>query len=180
MWHKYPNPHCSHVLTVDVVGRSVDPKTGIIRTERILGCKQKAPAMITKVRPVLDLFSPIRPANRPTSGNKLFGGSDDAFVREVSFVDPTTQQATITSVNMSLSQLATCHESIRYSPAADGTTRFAQTAAIEARMAGWRSVADRVERFLVQRFEQNAELGKVGFTDVLQRLWEGRQQLQHS
>lgn len=178
MWHKYPNSHCSHVITVDVVDRSVDPKTGIIRTERILGCKQKAPVMISKVR-----CSPPSPRGAPLTHHllrQLFGGSDDAFVREVSFVDPATQQATITSVNMSLSQFATCNEFIRYSPAPDGTTRFSQTAQIQSRMAIWRSVSDRVERFLVQRFEQNAELGKMGFSDVLQRLWEGRQQLQHA
>lgn len=50
MWHKYPNPKCSHVVSIDVVDRSVDPKTGIIRTERILGCKQKAPSWIVKVQ----------------------------------------------------------------------------------------------------------------------------------
>ena len=49
MWHKYPNPHCSHVITVDVLDRSVDPNTGVIRTERILGCQQKAPMWIVKV-----------------------------------------------------------------------------------------------------------------------------------
>jgi len=158
MWHKYPNPHCSHVLTVDVLDRSVDPSTGIIRTERILGCKQKTPYMIAK----------------------LFGGSDDAFVREVSFVDPATQTATITSVNLSLSQFATCTERIRYAPASSNSleTTFLQTAQIEARMAIWRSAADKLESFLVQRFEQNAELGKRAFTDVLQRLWGERAQLQ--
>lgn len=50
MWHKYPHPHCSHVLTIDTVDRSVDTKTGIIRTERVIGCKQKAPMWIVKVR----------------------------------------------------------------------------------------------------------------------------------
>ena len=49
MWHKYPNPHCTHVQTIDVVDRTVDPETGIIRTERVLGCKQKAPTWIVKV-----------------------------------------------------------------------------------------------------------------------------------
>lgn len=49
MWHKYPNPHCTHVVTVDVLDRTVDPETGIIRTERVLGCKQKAPSWIVKV-----------------------------------------------------------------------------------------------------------------------------------
>ncbi|KAI0639088.1 MSF1-domain-containing protein [Trametes polyzona] len=154
MWHKYPNPHCSHVLSIDVVDRSVDPQTGVIRTERILGCKQKAPGWIVR----------------------FFGGSEDAYVREVSFIDPATQTATITSVNLSLSQFATCYESIRYTPSPDGRTTFAQTAEIQARMTLWRSAADKLEHWLVQRFEQNAQLGKMGFSDVLRQLWEARQQ----
>lgn len=39
-------------------------------------------------------------------------------------------------------------------------------------MALWRSVSDRLENWLAQRFEQNAQLGKVGFTDVLQAMWD--------
>ena len=110
--------------------------------------------------------------------SQLFGGSKDAFVREVSFVDRATQTATITSVNLSLSQFATCYESIRYSPAPGGKTTFAQTAEIQARVALWRSAADKLENWLVQRFEQNAQLGKIGFSDVLRQLWEARQQQQ--
>ena len=43
-------------------------------------------------------------------------------------------------------------------------------------MALWRNVADKLENWLVQRFEQNAQLGKAGFSDVLKNLWESRQQ----
>ncbi|KAK7461900.1 Phospholipid metabolism protein [Stygiomarasmius scandens] len=161
MWHKYPNPKCSHVLSVDVLDRSVDPKTGIIRTERMLGCKQKAPGWILR----------------------LFGGSEDAFVREISFIDPKTQTATITSENLSLSQFATCFEQITYTPAPSSSsshgpsnrTVFTQTAEIQARMALWRSAADGLEKWLVDRFEQNAQLGKMALTDVLRSLWEERQ-----
>jgi hypothetical protein len=153
MWHKYPNPHCSHVVTIDVLDRTVDSKTGIIRTERVLGCKQKTPTWIVK----------------------LFGGSEDAFVREISFIDPASRNATITSVNLSLSQFATCYEQIQYSPASGGRTSFSQTAEIQARMALWRSATDKLEHRLVQRFEQNAHLGKVGFSDVLRTLWKERQ-----
>ena len=149
MWHKYPNPHCSHVMSVDVVDRSVDPNTGVIRTERILGCKQRAPTWIVK----------------------LFGGSEDAYVREISFVDPTSQTTTISSVNLSLAQFAVCNEMIRYSPNGSNRTKFSQTAEIETRVEMWRSVADRFEGWLAGRFEQNAEKGKEGFTDVLSRLW---------
>ncbi|KAJ7225930.1 PRELI-like family-domain-containing protein [Mycena pura] len=150
MWHKYPNPKCTHVVSIDVVDRTIDPTTGIIRTERILGCKQKAPTWIVK----------------------LFGGSEDAFVREISFVDPVRQTASITSVNLSLSQFATCLERIQYTPAPGNRTSFTQTAEIQARMALWRSAADGLERWLVQRFEQNAHLGKLGFMDVLRALEE--------
>lgn len=111
---------------------------------------------------------------------QLFGGSEDAFVREISFVDPASQTATITSVNLSLSQFATCYENIRYSPAPDGRTAFTQTAEIQARMALWRSVSDKLENWLVQRFEQNAQLGKAGFSDVLKTLWETKQEGMHA
>ena len=56
MWHKYPNSKCTHVISIDTIDRSVDPKTGIIRTERVLGCKQRAPLWIVKVRPLSELL----------------------------------------------------------------------------------------------------------------------------
>lgn len=105
---------------------------------------------------------------------QLLGGSEDAFVREISFVDPATQDVTITSVNLSLSQFATCNEQIRYTPVSSRRTAFTQTAKIQARVGLWRSATDSLEKWLVQRFEQNAHLGKVGFTDVLRNLWEER------
>ena len=81
-------------------------------------------------------------------------------------------------MNLSLSQFATCYENIRYSPAPGGgrRTAFQQTAEIQARVALWRSAADRLENWLVQRFEQNAQLGKLGFSDVLRTMWENKQQ----
>lgn len=59
--YKYPNPHCSHVLSIDVVDRSVDPATGIVRTERILGCKQKTPTWILKAS-VLFVHTALNPS----------------------------------------------------------------------------------------------------------------------
>lgn len=76
---------------------------------------------------------------------------------------------------MSLSQFATCYENIRYLPTPDGRTTFSQTAEIQTRMNMWRSVADKLENWLVQRFEQNAQLGKAGFSDVLRNLYESKQ-----
>lgn len=42
-------------------------------------------------------------------------------------------------------------------------------------MTLWRSAGDGLEKWLVQRFEQNAQLGKAGFTDVLHQLWKERE-----
>lgn len=173
MWHKYPNSHCSHVVTVDVLDRSVDPQTGVVRTERILGCKQKAPAWIVKVRTIF-----IKLLALVNISPQFFGGSEDAFVREVSFIDPTSQTMTVTSINLSLSQIATCYERIRYTPSPSSPlerTVFTQSAEIQARMAVWRSVSNRVETWLAERFEQNALKGKLGFSDVLRRLCEGKE-----
>ena len=78
-------------------------------------------------------------------------------------------------MNLSLSQFATCYENVRYQPAPGGRTTFTQTAEIQARMALWRSATDKLENWLVQRFEQNAQLGKIGFSDVLRNLWETKQ-----
>jgi len=95
-------------------------------------------------------------------------------VREISFVDPASQRVTITSVNLSLSQFATCFEQIHYTPQTRTSTAFHQTAEIQARLSLWRSAADGLEKWLVQRFEQNAQLGKTGFTEILRNLWEER------
>ena len=154
---------------MDVLDRSVDPETGVVRTERILGCKQKAPSWVVKVRNYL------RSSNETKIFSQFFGGSEDAYVREVSFVDPATQKCTITSVNLSLSQFATCYESIKYTPSmthSKSETEFSQSAEIQARMAVWRMLSDKIELWLAERFEQNAQKGKLGFTDVLRSLWE--------
>ncbi|KIJ45711.1 hypothetical protein M422DRAFT_166537 [Sphaerobolus stellatus SS14] len=159
IWQKYPNPHCSHVLSVDVLDRSVDPDTGIIRTERILGCKQKAPTWIIK----------------------LLGGSEDAMVREVTFVDPVNRRTSIISTNMSMSQYLTCLERIQYIPDPSAPlekTRFAQTAEIQTRIPILKSLANRLERWACDRFGDNARLGRMGFESVLQNLWETRRQIE--
>lgn len=105
----------------------------------------------------------------------MFGGSEDAYVREVSFIDPIKQTATITGVNLNLSQYATCYEVIQYTPSSSDPARttFTQTAEIQARMAVWRTVADKVEQWLVNKFEENAALGRKGFLSVLEKThWE--------
>lgn len=159
-WQKYPNPYSGHVVSVDVLDRTIDPTTGIIRTERVLGCKQAAPRWVVK----------------------FLGGSEDAFVREVSFVDPRTSRTTITSVNLSLSQYMTVLEKITYEPSSTNPTQtiFKQTAEIQARMGKWKSLGDRLESWSVERFSSNAALGRQGFEHVLRMLGEQQGQKEES
>ncbi len=35
-WQKYPNPHNTAVVAIDVLDRKVDPKTGVLHTHRII------------------------------------------------------------------------------------------------------------------------------------------------
>ncbi|KDQ20417.1 hypothetical protein BOTBODRAFT_100826 [Botryobasidium botryosum FD-172 SS1] len=161
IWHKYPNSRSSHVVSVDVIDRSIDPHSGVVRTERVLGCKQAAPGWVVK----------------------LLGGSEDAFVREVSFVDPQTSRTTLISENLSLSQYMTVLEQITYEPSpADraSRTQFRQTAEIQARPMGliWKAVGERLEAWSAQRFGDNARNGREGFENVLRVLWERKLMVQ--
>ncbi|CCA77928.1 related to protein involved in intramitochondrial protein sorting [Serendipita indica DSM 11827] len=157
VWRKYPNPQSAHVVSVDVLDRTVDPSTGIVRTERVIGCTQKAPRWVVKI----------------------LGGTTDAYVREVSHLDPRTGETHVTSVNLSLSQYLTVLEHISYKPCPTMPTQrtlFTQTAEIQARIAGWRPLQERFELWSLETFNKNAQKGREGFEHVLSLLRESRRQ----
>jgi len=60
-------------------------------------------------------------------------------------------------------------------PSRDGRTTFMQSAEIQTRMNIWRTAGDKLETWLADRFAQNAQLGKVAFTDVLSSMWETKE-----
>lgn len=49
-WLRYPNPFASHVLGCDVLDRSVDPVTGVLRTTRLILKKGVLPRWGRNVR----------------------------------------------------------------------------------------------------------------------------------
>ncbi|WVW86541.1 hypothetical protein I302_108590 [Kwoniella bestiolae CBS 10118] len=144
---KYPNPYATHVYSVDTIDRSVDPDTGILRSERLIGVQQGAPKWITK----------------------LFHLPPTAYVREVVFVDPSNTSATMMSVNLSLAQYVSCLELINYLPSSTNPsiTEFKQRALL---ISGFptRMIARRIEQASLDRFKSNAGIGKKGFEWVLQ------------
>ncbi|CAO3691859.1 unnamed protein product [Umbelopsis ramanniana] len=147
-WQKYPNPDCPHVQHVDVLDSSVDPETGVLRIERLISVNQKAPALILRA----------------------IGASSTQYVREVAIIDPRTKTMTLDSKNLTLSNILSCEESITYTqhPTSPEKTLFSQQATISAGSAVSR-MASMIEDWSVQRFQQNALIGRDAFAKVLER-----------
>ncbi|GAA5990611.1 hypothetical protein JCM10908_003153 [Rhodotorula pacifica] len=110
--NKYPNPLAPHVISIDVVDRSILPD-GTVRSERILGIQQDSPRWIRRI-----LRTP-----------------DVTYAREVSFIVPASTihpragssippsqvlleppKLLMASTNLSLSSLLQCRETISYLP----------------------------------------------------------------
>ncbi|KAI8977510.1 PRELI-like family-domain-containing protein [Mycotypha africana] len=147
-WQKYPNDLCPHVVHVDVLNRRVDPKTGVLITERLITVKQNAPKILLK----------------------LVGAEETQYVREVSTIDPKAKTFKMTSQNLSLCNLLKCNEEITYtvSPEHAGKTQFTSQASV--RVGGFLSKWENyIEDFSIKRFQQNAQNGKEGFLRVLEK-----------
>ena len=148
-WRKYCswNNKSTHVIGVDTLSRSLDPQTNILRTERLITCKQSTPQWV----------------------RTFLGGQDTSLVYEVSYVDPAAKKVTMCSQNMTWSELLSVQETVIYTPSRiPGKTTFEQRAKIIARCGGWQKIKNTIEEFTVERFRQNAVKGREGFERVLE------------
>jgi len=150
-WRKYSpwNKKTPHVIAVDTLSRTVDPETGILRTERLITCQQSAPKWL----------------------NSFLGGQDTSQVYETSYVDPKTKTVTMCSMNVTWSDLLSVRETVVYKPSPtspNSMTQFEQHANITALCGGWQKVKNSIEQFTVERFQQNAAKGREGFEMVLE------------
>lgn len=156
-WRKYCpwNDKSTHVIAVDTLSRSINPSNGILCTERLITCTQNAPAWVLAV----------------------LGGANTSHVYEISTVDPASKRVTMTSTNLSWSNVLNVRETVVYEPASASAsassteiekTRFRQEAKITALCGGWQKIRTKIEEASVERFGQNAERGKEGFEAVLE------------
>ncbi|KAH6724643.1 PRELI-like family-domain-containing protein [Leptodontidium sp. MPI-SDFR-AT-0119] len=147
-WNKYCpwNDKSTHVIAVDTISRSVDADTGILRTERLITCKQSAPKWL----------------------NSLMGGNETSHVFETSYVDPASKKVTMISHNLTFSNIINVKETVIYQPLSATRTQFVQDAKITALCGGWQKVKNAVEDATVTRFSENARKGKEGFESVLE------------
>ena len=146
-WRKYSpwNEKCEHVIAVDTLSRSVDPDTGILRTERLITCRQSAPEWLKSV----------------------LGCMEESQVFETSYVDPKNKTVTMVSQNLTWSNLINVQETVVYRPLNESQTKFEQDAQITALCGGWQRIKSNIEDALVKRFRENAAKGREGFESVL-------------
>jgi len=147
-WRKYCpwNDKSPHVVAVDTISRHVDSETGILRTERLITCKQSAPGWL----------------------NSLMGGSDVSHVFETSYVDRESKKVTMVSQNLTWSNILNVQETVVYQPLSATRTQFTQDAKVTALCGGWQKVKNAVEEATVTRFAENARKGREGFEEVLE------------
>lgn len=150
-WRKYCpwNDKAEHVLGVDTISRHIDTETGILRTERLITCRQNAPQWVLTI----------------------LGGDTTSFVYEVSYVDPKSKKVTMCSTNMTWSNLLQCRETVIYEASSvDGMnkTEFKQKAQIVALCGGWQKIKTKIEEASIERFRENAARGREGFEMVLE------------
>lgn len=148
-WQKYGpwNNKTEHVIAVDTVSRSVDPSTGILKTERLITCKQSAPEWLKTI---------------------MGSNVDTQFVFESSYVDPQARTLTMVSQNLTWSNLVNVQEEVVYRPNGHMQTQFFQSARITALCGGWQRIKNSIEDTLVTRFRENAVKGREGFERVLE------------
>ncbi|KYK60517.1 putative protein involved in intramitochondrial protein sorting [Drechmeria coniospora] len=147
-WRKYGpwNNKSEHVIAVDTLSQSLDAETGILRTERLITCKQSAPEWI----------------------KTILGNHDVSHVYEASYVDPNAKTVTMVSQNLTLSNLVIVQEEVVYQPHGHHQTQFIQCARVTALCGGWQRIKNRIEDTLVSRFKENAVKGREGFERVLE------------
>ncbi|KAJ3204515.1 hypothetical protein HDU67_009460 [Dinochytrium kinnereticum] len=118
IWRKYPNPFASHVLAADVIDRYVDPVTGCLITTRLF----------------------LKQGNLPKWGRQ-FMHAPEAFILEVSTVDPTGKKMETATRNLSHVKLMLVeeHQTVRPHPDDPDNKTELRTEARIISNTGWSS-----------------------------------------
>jgi len=148
-WRKYPNEMSPQVVNVDILNRSVDPATGVLKTERLIACTQPLPSWM----------------------RRLFGADDVSYCYEVSYTDPRRQTHDSVTTNLTYSNMMRLEERVKYTAdtsAPKEKTVMEQSVAIDAE-AFYSAIKNKVEEFCLSRFQVNAEKGRAGLEMVINK-----------
>ncbi|WVR03474.1 hypothetical protein IAU60_000465 [Kwoniella sp. DSM 27419] len=169
---RYPNPFARHVLSVDVLSRTVNPTTGQIHTTRLILKRGILPKWATRWLP-----------NAASSG----GRGLDAWILEESVVDPPGWGRGLSDVedeygrqprlrvqqgNLNHRKLMHVIEGGELRAGPSGTTLHHTTAEFRSYLGGaWSSmIRNRIEQWGVGKFEKNSEHSRQGMSLILSLL----------
>ncbi|KAI5452549.1 hypothetical protein NCC49_000711 [Naganishia albida] len=161
---RYPNPYASHVLSCDVISRTVSPLTGRISTQRLILKKGIVPRW---ARTWLENFG------------MMGGGGLEAWVLEESevWVDPRTGELRLKSMTRNISHKKLMHvaEGTELESAAPNSGTYQHTTALissnfgsDSRLSSF--ARRRIENWGAARFESNAERARQGLSLIMTKL----------
>lgn len=158
-WRKYPNTKAQHVMSVDVLDRYIT-KEGILRTERLLVCKQASPPILKTLGILI---------------------SDTAYFREISELCPVTQTYTATTINLTLTNILTVEETCVFEQDPDdtGVSLFTQKGHVVA-VAALSYLGRLVEDAAVSRLHANSHKGRDGLQLVIDTITKEYDELEET
>ncbi|KAJ3064756.1 hypothetical protein HK102_008111 [Quaeritorhiza haematococci] len=150
-WRKYPNEYTQHVVAVDVLNRELDPQTGILRTERLLVCKQNPPTLFKKLGvPVPEL----------------------AYFREISEIDPRAKTYAAETINLTFRNIFQVEETVLFKEDPEqpkDATMFSQVAKVST-FGPFSAVGRFLEEAMISRCRANASKGRAGLELVIEKV----------
>ncbi|KAI9652662.1 MAG: hypothetical protein M1831_006649 [Alyxoria varia] len=192
-WLKYSpwNKESTHVVAVDTLSRSVNPRSGVLRSERLITCRQPAPkwlrpflggAEVSYIYEISHITPPATSAKsqtsvEPTSSFRTTEPSPDRTPPAARALS-SLPSIRMVSDNLTWSDILRVHEVVTYNPSPEDPhrkTRFEQHATITSLCGGWDKIRNKIEEFTIDRFEQNAARGRQGFEMVLEqgrKVWD--------
>lgn len=144
-WQKYPNQHSPHVVSVDTVDRQV--RDGVLHTTRLLQFSQPPPGVL-----------------------RWLGMPSISYFLEHSTLCPRTRSFTATTHNLSLRSIFCAEEQLTISANRE-ESRLEITASISY-CGPMATAAGLVEQAAVDRFRQNAHVGRMALQSVVNKVLE--------
>ncbi|KZP00668.1 MSF1-domain-containing protein [Calocera viscosa TUFC12733] len=152
---RYPNPYASHIASVDVIDRAFTERGTLVTTRLILK------------RGSLPRWAP----------KGILGPRTETWVIEESEVDPSIGETKVRTRNLDHVKIMKVVEYAHLRPHPDDPTRTLHetTATINSNFS--RLLQHRIEKFGLNRFRQNVEKSRYGFSMVLRALRSHRLQV---
>jgi len=190
-WLKYPNEKFSpQVIHIDYLERSIDPKSGILHTKRLLTIRQNVPSIIMRI---LESDSESHLISREGDGDGDGNGNDDGpislFIEE-SYICPKMKKLSLQTTNLTQRKFLACKEMIIYEEGpslpslplppplittstpntTSPQTKMTQRIQIQSMIGNIFYIGDALEEFSLSSFITNSSKGRSALQEALNRM----------